>query len=279
MTQDNSIIERCITRLSLAVRIIDDFTEKEPLGSVSVTIKNQEVRAVKNLSGYYLFTNLSVGMYKVEVQSEFYLPEARIVNINDLDPLNPVITITLIPNSTYPFPAGVTLIRGIVHDLEGEAVPGVRILVDTVFPESTTRARLGPENAKSGANQVALMDFSKSFKTDDILMVKNSKQSHIEFIRIGLPLPDSPDQPFNLVNPLKFNHISGTPLYYSQVNRVLETNTNQKGEFAIYFSVIKYPKFLTIIELSHPNYNTVRKDVETVEGTLTFLGIIQLNPL
>jgi len=49
------------TKLSLAVFILDDYTGKNAIGRVNVSLKGQEekpVKPVKNPSSYYLFLNL-----------------------------------------------------------------------------------------------------------------------------------------------------------------------------------------------------------------------------
>ena len=53
--------DKLTTILSLAVRLIDDFTERETIGSIKVTIKEGDIKAFKNLSGYYLFSDMNTG--------------------------------------------------------------------------------------------------------------------------------------------------------------------------------------------------------------------------
>jgi hypothetical protein len=104
------------TTLSLAVRLIDDFTEREPLGRIEVVIKQGNIRAFKNLSGYYCFTDLTPGNYDVGIESGFYLPGEATVDTSFLDPKNPVIEITLKPRPSYHFPNNATLVRGLVSN-------------------------------------------------------------------------------------------------------------------------------------------------------------------
>ena len=63
--------------LSFAVWLVDDYTQKEPIGEVRVTLKGENittVKAVKNLSGYHTFSGLSEGRYTLNVESELYFP-------------------------------------------------------------------------------------------------------------------------------------------------------------------------------------------------------------
>ena len=104
------------TRLSLAVALIDGYTGKQPIGYVKIFIKDQNLKAFKNRSGYYLFFNLPDGEYTVRSDSEYYFDEETPVKSSDLDPLNPVVSIRLEPKPSYPFPSGATLIRGMVQN-------------------------------------------------------------------------------------------------------------------------------------------------------------------
>lgn len=128
---DRTFLERHSTKLSLAVFILDDYTGKNAIGRVNVSLKGQEekpVKPVKNPSSYYLFLNLPNNTYTVHVHSDNYFDKnSDIINLAELDPKNPVVNITVKPTPSYPFPHGTTLIRGMVCDLTGNAVPDARI--------------------------------------------------------------------------------------------------------------------------------------------------------
>lgn len=53
------------TNLSLAVWLTDDYTKKRPIGKIRIG----EIKAVKNLSGYYLFTDLVHENYSIKRQN------------------------------------------------------------------------------------------------------------------------------------------------------------------------------------------------------------------
>lgn len=108
--------DKITTTLSLAVRLTDDYTQKEPVGNIKVMIKEGEITPVKNLSGYYLFNDMTAGNYSVVIESDFYFPEETAVNIPHPVPKNPVVEIALKPKPAYPFPGNATLVRGLVSD-------------------------------------------------------------------------------------------------------------------------------------------------------------------
>lgn len=69
--------------LSFAVWLADDYTQKEPHGDVRVTVNGENttnIKAVKNLSGYYILSGLPEGKYTLSVESEHYFLEEKIVD-------------------------------------------------------------------------------------------------------------------------------------------------------------------------------------------------------
>ncbi len=121
--------KKITTTLSMAVWLKDDYTEKPPIGSVEVFLVGQEVKSVKNPGGYYLFLDLPGDQYQVRVEAEHYFAVNTTVNLPDLDSLNPVVDITLIPRPSYPFLYGTTLIRGVFMDTDGNPVSDANVEV------------------------------------------------------------------------------------------------------------------------------------------------------
>lgn len=115
------------TDLSLALWLIDEFTQQGPAGRVEVKLKDGGPTAKKNLSGYFLFTDLAPGVYTVSVESDYYSTVEEAVDTSILDAKNPVVQIVLKPNPGYPFPAGATLLRGMVTN--GMPVAGATVSV------------------------------------------------------------------------------------------------------------------------------------------------------
>lgn len=88
------------TSVSIAVWLIDNDSKKEPLGCIKVRTKEGNKEAVKNFSGYYIFSNLTTGEYNIEVESDLYHPEKRNVDISKLDTKNSVVEFVLKPISS-----------------------------------------------------------------------------------------------------------------------------------------------------------------------------------
>lgn len=127
------------TNLSLAVRLTDDYTEKEAIGYIKVILEDGDVKAVKNLSGYYLFNDLAAGNYTVSVESDVYFAEEKVVTMPLPDPRNPVVEIILKPVPAYPFPGNATLVRGLVSNTNPVVNADVKVLGKTIETKTDER--------------------------------------------------------------------------------------------------------------------------------------------
>lgn len=105
-----------VCRLSFAISLKDAYSGGRPQGIVELIIDGHE-KPVLNPSGYYTFLNLPAGRYQLKVVSENYLDEKVMVNVEDK--LFAVVEISLMPKTCYPFPPGVTLVRGRLRDFRG----------------------------------------------------------------------------------------------------------------------------------------------------------------
>ncbi|MDR7665823.1 hypothetical protein RG963_08565 [Methanosarcina sp. Z-7115] len=137
--------------LSFAVWLVDDYTQKEPLGEVRVMLNGEKittVKALKNLSGYHTFSGLPKGTYTLSVKSEFYFSEERIVDTSSfVNSKEPVVEIVLKPKPLYPFPDRITLLRGLLDPLvpEPDLLAGITI---KAISKSTGREILGIPDEK-----------------------------------------------------------------------------------------------------------------------------------
>ncbi|PKM81998.1 MAG: hypothetical protein CVU89_06570 [Firmicutes bacterium HGW-Firmicutes-14] len=277
MMERSYLVEKLYSRVSFAVRLTDDYTSGRPAGCPKVYLQDRDVRVVKNLSGYYVFSDLAPGIYTLGVKSEYYLDEEAEVNTGDLDPKSPVVNISIRPGNAYPFPAGATLVRAVVLDSSGQPARGAGITAEIMQPESAVKARVGPGEADVGSTSIRLNHVSGSLNVGDSIMIKDSSPSRNEFCQIAPPLPANPSQAFNLFAPLKFDHNTGTPLYLMIHDNTVSTRTGERGEFAVYFKSVKSDRFPVRIEVIHPGHRVYRQEVEVFEGRLTSMGIIQLS--
>lgn len=128
------LVERSITTLSLAVSLADDYTGRQPIGEIKLTIDEKE--GMRNLIGYYLFLDLLAGDYQVKTQTQYYFDQE--VDITLPLPGEPVTNLTLKPNPSYPFSGGATLVRGMVWDTDGKPVSGATATIKGKGVENET---------------------------------------------------------------------------------------------------------------------------------------------
>lgn len=290
------MIERTITRLSLAIRLqdsvqtvddprlADDRTPvAEPIGTVNISLLETDKEAIKSNSGYYLFLDLPEELRKVKavVKTNFYLDEEMEIDMDAIDPVNPVFHDfpALKPIRTYPFPDYSTLIRAVVRDAWGRAIKDVKATATAFQPESTNKAELGQGGAIGGESTVRLENIAGEIRAGDFFMIKDSDRERTEFCRIVEPLPADPaNEPFRLEKSLKYGHRAGAPLYLMvKSDPVFETRTDKDGEMVLCFKQTKAIMFVTSVTFQHPDYQQVTQDdVEIREGRVTSIGVIKL---
>lgn len=123
--RDVILDETLVTRVSIAVMLIDGYTNERPIGRVHVLLKELSRSGMLNPSGYFLFLNIPADVYTLRVESEHYRDEEFVWPTSPPEE-NPLVRI-LLPRPSYPFPPGATLIRGLVRDTSNNPVATARI--------------------------------------------------------------------------------------------------------------------------------------------------------
>ncbi len=86
------------TQLSLALRLTDDYSKKEAVGRINVKLsegeitseennlkeKKGDIKASKNPSGYYIFTDIPKFKYTLCVESDLYFPEKETIDFSKI---------------------------------------------------------------------------------------------------------------------------------------------------------------------------------------------------
>jgi len=121
------LLETRVQRVSLALRLLDDLTDRPASGAVSVSLPGRPYQPVRNQTGYFVFADLPAEAVQILVRSGVYLPEDLSVTLPLPDPRSPTRDVTLRPSRAYPFPPGSTLVRGVVEDAAGVPVSGASI--------------------------------------------------------------------------------------------------------------------------------------------------------
>lgn len=125
---------------TLGVRVLDDYTGGLPRGEVAVRIAGAEARPFRNPSGFYVFTDATVGpQVTVVVEgNDRYRPfEGDRVPPADGPP---IVTVRLAPSTAYPFSGGTTLARGTVRLTDRTPVADAAVTIRDAAPATTTEA-------------------------------------------------------------------------------------------------------------------------------------------
>lgn len=125
------LLEGVTRKLSLAVYLVDEYSNKGIIDDLEVSLKDQNMDPVRTIGGYYIFFDLPDSSYTVQARGgTHYFDEAMAeVQLADLDARNPVVSITLKPTPSYPFPPSSTLMRGSLWDPHGRGMPEAEIKV------------------------------------------------------------------------------------------------------------------------------------------------------
>jgi len=172
--QDKMIIsDTLITSLYLAVDLIDDYTDKRPIGHVSLTMTNSDTNPIQNPSGYWLFLkshgseNYAGNSRSIVIKSSYYFDLLHSINLESFDdPKSPIIVISLIPRPNYPFPSHATLLRGMLTNNKGKSIPNAKISVNST--DITT------VSTESGEFVLYFKDLQKTFQIKENFINHNT---------------------------------------------------------------------------------------------------------
>ena len=124
------ITERTFSRVSFAVRLIDEFSTRPSLiGTTQVFITGTGETAIPKPTGYHVFTDLTGTNVTVRIENKNYAPKEVAVNIPALDARNPVTAQMMKPSVLYPFPPGSTLVRGVIVDAAQRPIRGAHVSI------------------------------------------------------------------------------------------------------------------------------------------------------
>lgn len=265
LTIDDSRTDKFTVRIENGEKKIYDYSRKAPIGPIKVTIKEGDLKAVKNSSGFFIFTDLIEGTYTVRTESDFYFTEERTVDtftikIDDV--------ILEFDNNGPAHGATSTILKDVsklqkddiieFHNPGGEMEQVIIANIDnhTIFWTG------GLEH-----------DFNDSGST--ILALKNPVVTIAVIPRPSYPYSNNA----TLVRGLVVSNTGSNtdPAVNAEVNvlnRIEQTKTNEKGEFALCFKEIKKNEDITIEIKQNENSKTIDSTLE--EGKTISLGKIRI---
>lgn len=144
MGEDKILLAVSEHNLSFAVNLYDDFSRQGFLiGQTKVFLKEKDMEAFRNPSGYFIFMDLIGERFTLRIENKNYFDKEIEVVMGDLDPKYPVVNVTLKPCCLYPFPRGSTSIRGRLLDNDGSPISdaSINIFQETISNQSESDGR------------------------------------------------------------------------------------------------------------------------------------------
>ncbi len=166
-------------RLSVAVLVLDDFTDRVLSGSaIQVRVTGLPVKPIRKSDGYFVFTADQGPIRQIEVDSLFYEKEIVAVVPEELNPLYPVVKIRLKPNRQYALPGAVTC-------LEGLAEQGSEIrVIHTSHPQPWKLLYDYEKDSREGEREIRLFHPEKKDLSGRILAIQGKDQKEPEIFRV-----------------------------------------------------------------------------------------------
>ncbi|PWV95666.1 hypothetical protein DFQ01_1259 [Paenibacillus cellulosilyticus] len=271
------------TRVSAAIKLSDSTTVgKPPIGAVRLQLSptGPERAPIRNLSGWYVYTDLPKGVYNVVVVSDYYLDAEISFVVDSAIETTPTIEVALLPNSSYPFPSDMTRIRGAVRlpataaaaDVSDAAVRAV------LFESEAGLLATLAEDTTTGGTKLKLGGLTAgSVTAGTIVLLKDPRANRLEYARITAPLPANPSaEGYTTAEPLRYPHAAGTYVYAMKEAVTVQSKADNRGEFVLPLVRMPLHRGFVVLTITLAGFRTVYRDIQCDEGSESSPGIITL---
>lgn len=209
------------TKCSLVVQCIDAFTGGPPaVGGVEVGLRESSQKPIRKPGGLYVFTDIRQNEVALSTTSYAYINQSLTVKLDELNPLQPIVLLTLMPAAVYPFRSHVTRIWGQVAGGEQET-----IITAYPYGEETAIARIGQDTVAAGEHEFQIGQLKGALTRGDYLWLQSKRQSSGELIRIE---HREKERRIGLGAPLQQAFQRGDQLFPA-----IHTQTYRDGEFLL----------------------------------------------
>lgn len=257
-------------RVSLAVALADDFDIGGAViaDGLRVFLKENPVSAVRNFSGYFVFTNLPDNDYTVCVTAKNYFTTEVPVSLKLLDPAEPVVTIRLKPKPAYPFPTGATLARGVVCDGQGSRICGASV---QAVLAGNIMAKLSSKGLHAQEDSMGVVSVTRRIYAGDTFLISDKTEADQEYCTVAAtPELTNGIYTCKLTKLVQNNHNRGAALV-----PVVDTLTDEKGELVLYFRNTLTKNFAANIIITYGEQK-MQQEIQVAEGTTVSLGVVGL---
>lgn len=138
-------LERIRKRLSMAVMPKDDIApDKKVIGDVFLKFsKASGVRKtiIKHSTGYFLFINFPEGEYNITAGGKYYRQENFQIDTRTVQRDKPFVDVFLNPKANYPFPEGITVLKGQIVDMDDRPLFEASITIEGMTESAISEDR------------------------------------------------------------------------------------------------------------------------------------------
>jgi len=243
--------------LSFAIWLKDDYSKKKPIGQTRVWIKAGNIKAFKNPSGAYIFTDLASGMliYTVNIESDFYFPEEREFDASMIRTKD----IPLKFENDGPASGSINARLENASELHIDDVVEFHNPVGDIEQKKITN--IEANNITISWNIGLKYDFSAKGST--VRVLKYLIDRVLLKLKPSYPFPNNANLVRGLIIDSFNNAVEGIQV---KVENQIETKSDKNGEFVLYFKKITDPVEIIINGVPQPDEITLE------EGKTIFLG-------
>lgn len=186
--------DRIHIQVSMAVLLIDDFTDRIVTSSaLRVSVQNGG-KPIKKEGGFHVFTNIAASAAQVTVEGPGYCREVQTVDLETLNRTNPVVRIRVKPDRTYALPDNAVRVLALL--------PSHAVL--SIFDEEGSDYKRLLTDYEKGSGEISLyQDGSRELEGKTCCVVDKNHQ--YELIRLG-SLKDRETGTFSLEQEPKSSH-------------------------------------------------------------------------
>lgn len=211
---------------------VDEFIVKEndKLG----IYKELKICPVKNLSGYYVFSDLPGRIYSVSIESDYYISDEKIVDASRLN--NPEV---LIKFETIGPSRKETSVK--LTDVS-------RLMIGDVVEFRNPAGKIEHKSISSIDTASRTISWKDKLKND--YSIEDSTISLLKYLPVEISLKPGPSYPFpdnaTLVRGYVSNEVPVDKAAVKVIDEDITTVTNENGEFVLYFNDITLEKKISI---------------------------------
>ncbi len=135
-------LEKIRTVLSAAIMLKDELSPGQiAIGDLFLRLPSGAGNAPRHSTGYFLMVNLPEEPCNVTAGGAFYQENDYTVDPTVLNPKCPLLDLFLEPNAVYPFPEGITILKGKVVDETYKPVSAAHITVKDMTESAVSDER------------------------------------------------------------------------------------------------------------------------------------------